>query len=66
MENKFDITKINQVCIGSFMTKEEFVNMISNLNFTHIKEYDIDLITGFEYNAEKNETKPRGYCIRYD
>lgn len=66
MENKIDITKINQVRIGSYLTKEEFINTISNLNFTHIKAYDIDFITGFEYNAEDNETRPRGYSIRYN
>lgn len=54
MENKFDITKINQVRIGSYLTKEEFVNMINNLNFTHIKAYDIDFIAGFEYNIRYN------------
>lgn len=66
MDEIIDITKINKIHIDSYMTKEEFINLMNNLKFTHIKEYDIDLITGFEYNAEKNETYPRGYEIRYN
>ena len=31
----------------SYFTKEEFINMISSLNFCYIEDYDISLITGF-------------------
>ena len=66
MDEMIDITKINQIHIDSYMTKEEFVNFINSLRFTHVKEYDIDLITGFEYDAKENETRPRGYNIQYE
>ena len=65
MNEIIDITKLNQIHIDSYMTKQDFINMINNMKFTHIKEYDIDLITGFEYNVEENKTNPRGYNIRY-
>lgn len=65
MEDFIDITKLNNIHIESYMTKEEFIKMIESLRFTHIKEYDIDLITGFEYNAEENKTNTRGYNIKY-
>lgn len=66
MEEIMDITKINKIHVDSYMSKEEFISFINGLKFTHIKEYDIDFITGFEYNAEENKTYPRGYNITYN
>ena len=66
MNEIIDITKLNQIHIDSYMTKQDFINMINNMKFTHIKNFDIELITGFEYNAKDNKTLPRGYNIRYE
>ena len=66
MDEIIDITKLNQIHIDSYMTKQDFINMINNMKFTHIKNFDIELITGFEYNAEDNKTLPRGYNIKYE
>ena len=65
MEDFIDVTKLNKIHTESYMTKEEFIKMLENLNFTHIKDYEINLITGFEYNAEDNTTNTRGYFLRY-
>lgn len=66
MEDFIDITKLNKIHIESYMSKQDFINMINNMKFTHIKNFDIDLITGFEYDAENNKTLTRGYNIRYE
>lgn len=42
---------------NSYMTKEEFINMLQGLRFERVKNADIDLITGFE------DDTPRGFKI---
>ena len=64
-DEKIDITKIAEPKIISYMSKEEFITMLSNFHFTHIKDYEINLITGFEYDAKEDELHTRGYFIRY-
>lgn len=66
MEDFIDVTKLNYIHIESYMSKEEFIKMLENLHFTHIKDYDINVITGFEYNAKDNTTNTRGYNIKYE
>ena len=34
--------------IKSYMTKEEFINFISAINFTHIESAEVELITGLK------------------
>lgn len=64
MENDFiDITKLNQIHVGSYMTKEKFVEMMNNLNYVAIDSANIHFITGFEYDAKENITRPRGFDI---
>ena len=48
---KFEIEK-------SYLTKEEFINMINSINFERIKECDLKLITGYIINYETNDIKP--------
>lgn len=66
MDEIIDITKLNQIHIDSYMSKQEFINLINNMKFTHIKNFDIDFITGFEYDTKDNKTLPRGYNIKYE
>ena len=51
--NLKDSTKSEEI-IKSYMTKEEFINLISSINFTHIESAEIELITGFylDFSAE--------------
>ena len=48
---KFEIAK-------SYLTKEEFINLLNSIEFESIKECRIELITGFIINCETNEIKP--------
>ena len=60
-----DVTKLNSIHIDSYMDKESFIKMLDNLKFTHVKTFDINLITGFEYDAKENKTNPKGFNIEY-
>lgn len=60
---KIDLKSLNRNHIDSYMTKEEFIEIINNLHFTHIKEADLYFITGFVYNAEDDTTKTLGFKI---
>ena len=60
---KIDLKSLNINHIGSYMTKEEFIDIITNLHFTHIERADLHFITGFVYNAENDTTKPLGFEI---
>ena len=42
---------------NSYITKEEFINMLQGLRFERVKHAEFDLITGFD------EGTPRGYKI---
>lgn len=50
----------------TYLTKDEFINMISGLNFSHIKNAEIEFITAFEDNYEEKTTIPRGFKINID
>ena len=39
----------------SYITKEEFINMISNIDFERVKRCELSLITGFIYNGDEDE-----------
>lgn len=47
---------MNYFTENSYMTKEEFINMLQGLRFERVKNADIDLITGFD-------DTPRGFKI---
>lgn len=38
---------------NSYMTKEEFINMLQGLRFERVKTADIELITGFEDDSTR-------------
>lgn len=48
---KFEIEK-------SYITKEEFINIINNIEFIAIKKCDLDLVTGFILHIEDEEVTP--------
>ena len=60
---KIDLKSLNRNHIESYMTKEEFVQIITNLHFTHIQRANMHFITGFVYNAEDDTTKTLGFDI---
>lgn len=52
-----DLRSINRNHIDSYITKEEFIEIINNLHFNHIERAHIHFITGFVYNEEDDTTK---------
>ena len=51
MEKEFDLLEEAK---KSYITKEELIKMIENINFTHVEEFELKVITGFiqKFNAE--------------
>lgn len=47
----------------TYISKEKFVELISNLDFKYVEEADIRFITGFLLNSEENTLSPKGYKI---
>ena len=47
----------------TYITKEKFVELITNLNYEFIESADIEFITGFLLNVEDNTLSPKGYKI---
>jgi hypothetical protein len=47
----------------TYITKEKFVELITNLNYKYIESADIEFITGFLLNVEDNTLSPKGYKI---
>jgi hypothetical protein len=52
----------------SYVTKEEFINIINSVDFTHVKDYDISLIKSWIVKADETgeiiEIKPLYYNIK--
>ena len=48
---------MNYFTENSYMTKEEFINMITGLRFERVKNANLEVITGFD------DDTPRGYKI---
>lgn len=40
---------------NSYLTKEEFITLLENINFTHVKNIHVDLITGFKIRFNSND-----------
>ncbi len=62
-EGIINLESLNRNHIDSYMTKEELIEIITNLHFTHVERADLHFITGFVYNAENDTTKPLGFEI---
>ena len=65
IKNEGDVEKIS----GSYVKREDFIEMLSNLSFTHIASADIELITGFYIRKDedyKDELFSVGYNFRIE
>lgn len=52
----------------SYITKEELINILTNMDFCYVENYDIKLITGFKIKIEDTGEEylyPLGKNIRY-
>lgn len=53
----------NKICENTYIQKQQFIEMLQNLNFVAIEKASIDFITMYEIDAEKDEVKPKGFRI---
>ena len=47
----------------TYITKEKFVEIISNLDFKYVESAEIEFVTVFMYDTEKDVVSPKGYKI---
>lgn len=66
MENE-DIIKPKNIEIAPFtyISKDEFLTLINNLNFKYIESVDI-IITHSKLYAQEDEVKPRGFRLNLE
>ena len=53
----------NIICEKTYIQKQQFIEMLQNLNFVAIEKASIDFITMYEIDAKKDEIKPKGFRI---
>ena len=62
----FNDTLLVKASQDSYIKKEDLIKMIENLNFSHVKELTLELITGFKIewdNDNKKYIRTLGYRI---
>ena len=64
MENFEKIQKEkNIICEKTYIQKQQFIEMLQNLNFVAIEKANIDFITMYQIDVEKDEVEPKGFRI---
>ena len=56
-------TKNSLICEKTYIQKQQFIEMLQNLNFVAIEKASIDFITMFKIDAEKDVIEPKGFKI---
>ena len=53
----------SKICEKTFIQKQQFIEMLQNLNFVAIEKATIDFITMYKIDVEKDEVEPKGFRI---
>lgn len=53
----------NIICEKTYIQKQQFIEMLQNLNFVAIEKASIDFITMYKIDVEKDEIEPKGFRI---
>lgn len=53
-------------CRNSYLTKEDFINIITKLNFDRIQTCNMNFITSYEYIPETEKTRAYVKTYGYD
>ena len=53
----------NIICKKTYIQKQQFIEMLQNLNFVAIEKASIDFITMYQIDVEKDEVEPKGFRI---
>ena len=51
------------ICEKTYIQKQQFIEMLQNLNFVAIEKANIDFITMYKINVEKDVIEPIGFKI---
>lgn len=49
------------ICEKTYIQKQQFIEMLQNLNFVAIERANIDFITMYKIDAEKDVIEPKGF-----
>lgn len=66
IDGVIDCTKNVNIAPCTYLKKEDFINMIQNLNFTHIESASIKFITAFKFDVNDDKVHPKGFDIRIE
>lgn len=55
--------KNNLICEKTYIQKQQFIEMLQNLNFVAIERANIDFITMYKIDDEKDVIEPKGFKI---
>ena len=55
--------KNSLICEKTFIQKQQFIEMLQNLNFVAIESANIDFITMYKIDVEKDVIEPKGFKI---
>lgn len=64
--NRFELETKKCEIEKSYLTKEELINMLNNIDFVSVRKCEIELITGFIINCEDNNIRPLTKNIEID
>ena len=53
----------NIICEKTYIQKQQFIEMLQNLNFVAIEKASIDFITMYKIDVEKDVIEPKGFKI---
>ena len=52
-----------KICENTYIQKQQFIEMLQNLNFVAIEKASIDFITMYKIDVEKDVIEPKGFRI---
>lgn len=55
--------KNSLICEKTYIQKQQFIEMLQNLNFVAIERANIDFITMYKIDVEKDVIEPKGFKI---
>lgn len=57
------LQKNNLICEKTYIQKQQFIEMLQNLNFVAIERANIDFITIYKIDVEKDVIEPKGFKL---
>lgn len=61
--NVFKTNELDKCSPITYIKKEQFIQLLQNLDFIAVESADIEFITAFLLDTEKNTINPKGFKI---